>query len=202
VAFQVWRKVYQCRNPGDLTGVKAPSRHRAYVEFMVNQQTITLDVREDLRRGREPFSRILETVARLAAGEDLLLIAPFEPVPLLGALQRAGFGYESRQSPAGDWEVRFSRTLPLRPDSRGASGAAACAGPSSLDMDARGLEPPQPMVRILEALDAVPAGGVLRARTDRRPMHLFAQLEARGFSGESIEQSDGSFITHIRRSGS
>ena len=67
------------------------------------------------------------------------------------------------------------------------------------EVDARGLEPPQPLVRILEALTALPGRAELRARTDRQPMHLYAQLEARGFVGETEEQSDGSFITHIRR---
>ena len=66
-------------------------------------------------------------------------------------------------------------------------------------MDARGLEPPQPLVKILEALATLPAGAQLRARTDRRPMHLYAQLEERGFTGESEEQKDGSFVTHVRR---
>jgi uncharacterized protein (DUF2249 family) len=65
-------------------------------------------------------------------------------------------------------------------------------------LDARGLEPPQPLVAILEALGTLPVHAELRAHTDRRPMHLYAQLEARGFTGESQEQSDGSFITHIR----
>ena len=56
------------------------------------------------------------------------------------------------------------------------------------------------MVKILEALEDLPEGAGLRARTDRRPIHLHAQLEARGFMGNSEEQNDGSFITHIRRS--
>jgi hypothetical protein len=30
-------------------------------------------------------------------------------------------------------------------------------------------------------------------------MHLYAQLEERGFVGESEEQKDGGFITHVRR---
>ncbi len=68
-----------------------------------------------------------------------------------------------------------------------------------LDVDARGLEPPQPMVQILEALSTLPAHAALRARTDRRPVHLHPLLEARGFKGTSEEQSDGSFVTHIRR---
>jgi TusA-related sulfurtransferase len=66
-------------------------------------------------------------------------------------------------------------------------------------VDARGLEPPQPLVKILEALATLPEGARLRARTDRRPMHLYAQLEERGFVGESEEQEDGSFVTHVRR---
>lgn len=68
-----------------------------------------------------------------------------------------------------------------------------------IELDARGLEPPQPMVRILEALAALPPGAELRARTDRRPMHLYAQLERRGFTAETRQEHDGSFVTHIRR---
>jgi TusA-related sulfurtransferase len=66
-------------------------------------------------------------------------------------------------------------------------------------VDARGLEPPQPLVRILEALATLPDGAELRAQTDRRPMHLYGFLEERGFVGTSEDQPDGSFITVIRR---
>mgnify|MGYP001555463945 FL=1 len=55
------------------------------------------------------------------------------------------------------------------------------------------------MVKILETIATLPDGAELRARTDRRPMHLYAQLEERGFTGQTEEQGDGSFITHIRR---
>lgn len=68
-----------------------------------------------------------------------------------------------------------------------------------IEVDARGLEPPQPMVRILEAATDLPPGVTLYARTDRRPMHLYAQLEARGLMAETFPQTDGSFLTHIRR---
>ena len=66
-------------------------------------------------------------------------------------------------------------------------------------VDARGLEPPQPLVKILEALALLADGAELRAQTDRRPMHLYSFLEERGFTGSSEEQPDGSFVTHIRR---
>ena len=70
-----------------------------------------------------------------------------------------------------------------------------------VDVDARGLEPPQPMVRILEALSSLPTDAVLRARTDRRPLHLYPLLEDRGFTAETQAEADGSFATHIRRRG-
>ena len=66
-------------------------------------------------------------------------------------------------------------------------------------VDVRGLEPPQPLVRILEMLATLSGDAGLHAQTDRRPMHLYPQLELRGFVGETEEQTDGSFITHIRR---
>jgi uncharacterized protein (DUF2249 family) len=68
-----------------------------------------------------------------------------------------------------------------------------------IELDARGLEPPQPMMKILEAVTVLPAGATLAARTDRQPLLLYPLLEQRGFTYETIAQSDGSHLTHIRR---
>ena len=174
----------------------------------MSQKTVTLDVREDIRNGREPFSTIMQAVARLQDDERLLLIAPFEPAPLFAVLGQQGFSHQAKTTATGDCEVLFTRTsadqgdpetpAALSQPSRGAK-TASCSGPPVVEVDARGLEPPQPLVRILEALATLPEGARLRARTDRRPMHLYAQLEERGLIGESEEQTDGSFVTHVRR---
>jgi uncharacterized protein (DUF2249 family) len=165
-----------------------------------------LDVREDLKRGREPFSKIMQAVAGLQANDKLLLIAPFEPAPLYRVLREQGFAHESKMTPEGDWQVLFSRM----PDASASVKGAGQAGTQSsrrrddrigkaavVEIDARGLEPPEPLVRILESLAKLPAGAILRARTDRRPMHLYAQVEERGFRARSQEESDGSFVTDI-----
>jgi uncharacterized protein (DUF2249 family) len=174
----------------------------------MSQQTITLDVREDIRNGREPFGKIMQTVAALKDDEQLRLIAPFEPAPLYAVLAKQGYAHQSKPTPEGDFEVLFTRgaTDATRPEiaaapSQTLSGPPirACTGTPVIEVDARGLEPPQPLVKILEVLATLPEGTRLRARTDRRPMHLYAQLEERGFVGESEEQPDGSFITHVRR---
>jgi hypothetical protein len=70
---------------------------------------------------------------------------------------------------------------------------------SILTCDARGLEPPQPLVMILEALASLPENAQFQARTDRRPIHLHALLEERGFVGRTEPQPDGSFLTYVRR---
>ena len=174
----------------------------------MSKRTVTLDVREDIRKGREPFGKIMQMVAGLKGDEQLRLIAPFEPAPLYAVLAQRGYAHQSKATPEGDFEVLFTRgseedtrpgatAAPFKPGSGPPS--RACTGIPVIEVDARGLEPPQPLVKILEALAALPEGARLRARSDRRPMHLYAQLEERGFVGESEEQPDGSFITHVRR---
>jgi TusA-related sulfurtransferase len=66
-------------------------------------------------------------------------------------------------------------------------------------LDARGLAPPEPLVRIVAALAQLSTDGELQARTDRRPMLLYDCLHTHGCVGETFEQDDGSFVTHIRR---
>jgi uncharacterized protein (DUF2249 family) len=66
-------------------------------------------------------------------------------------------------------------------------------------LDLRTFEPPQPLLKTLEAVATLPAGATLQIHTRWRPVLLYAELEKRGFIGESQEQSDGSCITHIRR---
>jgi tRNA 2-thiouridine synthesizing protein A len=71
--------------------------------------------------------------------------------------------------------------------------------PIIIELDARGFEPPQPLMKTLEAVAELPEGAELRVHTRWRPALLYAELESRGLIGESQEQSDGSYITHIRR---
>lgn len=170
----------------------------------MNQSAVTLDVREDIRHGREPFARITAAVARLMPNQDLLLIAPFEPVPLFHILAQQGFNHNARQNATGDWEVLFTRRGGPSTNAGNPSEAAPrdCPGTQAshtINLDARGLEPPQPMVNILEALTSLPADAQLDARTDRRPVHLYTLLEERSFSAQTEQHPDGGFITHIRR---
>jgi hypothetical protein len=66
-------------------------------------------------------------------------------------------------------------------------------------LDARGLEPPMPMIRALEALETLPSGHCLVLHTDRCPVFLLDELPQRGFTGETEAAPDGDgYVTYIQ----
>jgi uncharacterized protein (DUF2249 family) len=81
---------------------------------MTQPSLSTLDVREILRAGEEPFSKIMEAVNALSPGQGLRLLATFKPVPLFGVMAQRGFGHTEQEIGGGDWEVIFT------PSTRGA----------------------------------------------------------------------------------
>jgi uncharacterized protein (DUF2249 family) len=69
----------------------------------------TVDARPIIAAGGEPFDTIMSAVSNLADGEELVVLAPFEPVPLEGVLSSQGFSYETKDLGGGDWQVTFRR---------------------------------------------------------------------------------------------
>jgi uncharacterized protein (DUF2249 family) len=70
-----------------------------------------------------------------------------------------------------------------------------------IHMDNRGLKPPEPMIRILTACDALRSGERIEALMDRRPIFLFPELEEREVEYDCVERGDGSFLLTVRRDG-
>lgn len=66
-------------------------------------------------------------------------------------------------------------------------------------LDNRGLEPPQPMMRTLEALEKLQTGETLQIINDRRPMFLYEQLDEQGYKHTTEENEDGSFTIKITK---
>ncbi|MHB1597219.1 MAG: DUF2249 domain-containing protein [Streptosporangiaceae bacterium] len=69
----------------------------------------TVDARPIIADGDEPFDTIMAAVATLAGDEELVVLAPFEPVPLEGVLGSQGFSYDAAEVGGGDWQVTFRR---------------------------------------------------------------------------------------------
>lgn len=70
------------------------------------------------------------------------------------------------------------------------------AAPRALDL--RGLQPPEPIVRILDALERSP-DKPLRALLPHEPVPLYALLRERGFSYSGAQRADGAFELLIER---
>ena len=157
-------------------------------------QVVEVDVREDIQRGEEPFARIAAAAKALGAADALVVRAPFEPVPLYDVLGRRGLAHWTEQLAADDWRVWFHRGA-VQPASVSPTAAPADAGA----LDVRGLEPPLPMVRVLERLDALAPGDTLTVLHERRPIFLYPQLDARGFRHETDEPEPGLVRIVIRR---
>lgn len=158
-------------------------------------ESLTLDVREELRNGGEPLPRILKAVGSLAPGQALRLLATFEPLPLYAVLGRKGFDHKTVRHSEGDWEVLFSpqglQPNPGAPASAFKESSAAGWPSPSTHVDNRGLEPPEPMIRILDALEHLEPGQVLEALNEREPVFLYPELQARGAAIHIEKVSEG-----------
>ncbi|MFN3476410.1 MAG: DUF2249 domain-containing protein [Candidatus Methylomirabilales bacterium] len=170
---------------------------------------VPLDVREDIRAGREPFPRIMKAVQALRNDQVLVLRAPFEPIPLYGVLGTKGFAHFAEAAAPDDWTVYFYRPVFTGPQlsvfSRDEEAPRQKtedrdlgSGAGTITLDVRGLEPPEPMVRVLEALEHLPRGATLLVLHERRPLFLYPKLEERGFEYITQEIAPGDVRIFIR----
>jgi tRNA 2-thiouridine synthesizing protein A len=91
----------------------APTQSPARAEGATpaERPAVVVDVRDDQRRHKEPFARIMAAVKALGAGQDLVVINTFEPVPLYTVLGRQGFTHVTTEVSPEEWHVRFTRSV-------------------------------------------------------------------------------------------
>ena len=68
-------------------------------------------------------------------------------------------------------------------------------------VDARGLEPPEPMEKVLQTLDLLRPGQSIRLLLHREPFPLYPLLAERGYRHATRMEADGSYVILIRPSG-
>ena len=168
-----------------------------------DERITDLDVRDALRRGEEPFSRIMAARKALPDGHVLRLRAIFEPAPLYAVMGKQGFLHWTETFAPDDWRVWFYRAdeAPILTASAPVEGgdAAEDAGEGVVVLDVRRLDPPEPMVRTLAALEALPEGGTLVQLNVRTPRFLLPRLDEAGWQYEVREQGDELVRVFIRR---
>lgn len=185
---------------GESNGISAPEEGTEPEWLDHGNISRTLDVRPFQQRGEEPFSPIMRMATDVPFGTIFSLRNTFEPVPLYSVLGNKGFLHHAVQHGENDWEIFFYRT-------------DASAGPgmdvddnrpeppeidrhwddptATLTIDVSELVPPEPMIRILEALEELPSGSSLLVHHVRRPMHLYPRLDELGYQHETRDIGPG-----------
>ncbi len=62
---------------------------------------------------------------------------------------------------------------------------------AEVTIDVSELVPPEPMMKILAALENLPDGGQLTVHHVRRPMHLYPRLEELGYTHTTTDLGPG-----------
>ena len=78
-------------------------------EESASRKTRTLDVRPLLANGEHPLQKIMETIATLGPADELVLLTPFLPSPLIEKLGSEGFHARPARRSDGTWETHFAR---------------------------------------------------------------------------------------------
>jgi uncharacterized protein (DUF2249 family) len=153
-----------------------------------------LDVRPVLAKGGDPFHLIMKTVQELGAQEALHLIVGFEPAPLYAIMKSLGRNALTEQHD-GAYHVWFylDPSMPASPP----PGDECVPLKPPVTMDVRGMEPPGPMVAILEKLAELGPGAQLRVHHHREPVLLYEKLKLRGYAARTERHGEGDYLVHV-----
>lgn len=158
---------------------------------------------------RVKHAQIFQRWSDLRVGGHFVLVNDHDPIPLyyqFAAQFPGAFEWEYLERGPEEFQVKITKLTavdvpaPVASQTCGSHAKHHARSEGEVqEIDARGLEPPEPLIRILMALQSLPAGCKLRAITDRHPCHLFGEATQRGFRHECTEQPDGSWVTLLQR---
>lgn len=171
-------------------------------EFIRNvnpENIIDLDVRPVLAGGTDPFHIIMGAVNSLKDGQVLRIINTFAPMPLVSVLAKKGFEsyidqvelqlvhayFYQKEKVSAENKVEIKDVLNAWTE------IAEKYKGNMIDIDVRNLETPQPMHKILEALDQLPAGKALFVQHKRIPVFLLPELAEKKFEYRLNEKGEG-----------
>jgi uncharacterized protein (DUF2249 family) len=173
-----------------------------WFEQAESQSAPHLDVRPLLASGQDPFAQVMSASAKVPSGGFLVVDAPFDPAPLRRVLAGKGFTSLGRQMGPGHWRICWRREEPaavvVDDTPMPARGPEPWKADDGTHLDVRGLQPPEPMTRVLDLIDQ---GGFdsLVLHHDREPVLLYPMLAERGWSCLSAEHLEGEVRIRLAR---
>ncbi len=176
-------------------------------EIQIDQsKVVEFDVRPIISGGKDPLKFILAKVKELNNDEILLLINSFEPIPLYTVLGRQGYGHKVEKED-DVFKIYFYKDSTLasaekEKETSNDSEINIADFENIIELDVRDLEPPEPMIKVLEAVSNLDNSTALLLHHHREPMMLYPKLEERGFRAFCTKINDDYFkIVIIKQKG-
>jgi uncharacterized protein (DUF2249 family) len=72
-------------------------------------KTHRLDIRPLLARGEEPYAAIMALVSKLGSADEMTIVSPFLPAPLVERMQSTGYEVHPERQADGSWITRFRK---------------------------------------------------------------------------------------------
>ncbi|MCC6550889.1 MAG: DUF2249 domain-containing protein [Ignavibacteriaceae bacterium] len=170
-----------------------------FLKTVASEKIKELDVRPILSGGQDPFSQIMAAVSALSEGDVLLLINTFEPLPLYKVLARQGFEHYTELD-GDEYHIYFWQTeTPEQEKAKDLVKKGETSDQVVIELDVRELEPPEPMIKILEKLTTLPECAVLLVHHHREPVMLYPKLEENGFEATANRIAENYYKVLISR---
>jgi TusA-related sulfurtransferase len=132
----------------------------------------------------DPFQTVIRSTTELKPGQHLQLLLDDPPGTFICALDR--LGYECfAEIKNGTWNAYFRKGKGFDP------------GSVVFELDVRRLEPPLPLLKVLESLPSISEGGVLKVLYPNRPDSLVDKLRTHGFEVARDETEGSHFVLQI-----
>ncbi|MDR3441279.1 DUF2249 domain-containing protein [Telmatospirillum sp.] len=166
------------------------------------------DLRPLIAGGIDPLQRVVEHVRPIAAGGDVVLVAPFNPLPLRRVLAQLGFSSTADRQEDGHWRILCQRDG--EGDVSGTPTAEDCKGPvdvgapvvravDGVHIDVRAMTAPRPMLAILRLCATVADGEDIIVHHDRDPIYLYPELAELGWEVEPLAGDAGEVRLRLHR---
>lgn len=187
-----------------MTPADASSAVPSWVAEVDADPVAIIDAARLLAEGGDPLSAVLTAATPVPVGRGLVVVAPFDPVPLRDLLASHGFQNHCRVQDGGRVRVTFFRAggcreaVPPEPSFKpDAPRRKFWMDADGLHLDARSGGAPGPMLEILRFIDGGAHDQPLTVHLPQFPVHLIPELEDRGWAWDLIDETPGHVILRL-----
>jgi len=176
--------------------------------FLEGQKVTSLDVRPFLAKGEDPFNILQKSLKNLEKDEVLEVLIDFEPIPLIRIQEKKGY-VTLTVVEEGVYHTYFKAAGKIISDNQATGDAIQTVSQLEYDelinafpgeliiLDVRNLEMPEPLVRILEAVETLDEKTGLKIFHKRIPQHLLPELEDKNLKTFICPIAEGNVMLFI-----